>query len=141
MSKRQRRDGELMRDYELMRVRRVRPNPPAPTLNANVPDPQIHMHVENIFEVNDISTQHHVVRVNGTEVVDLFAEDAGPAIQNSDAYPDRTVTVLIPAVEVVIQYPSRVQSTRAQGKIKALNVQYTVDESSDDEESEDPLID
>ena len=65
MSKRQRRDGELMRDYELMRVRRVRPNPPAPTLPVNVPDPQIHMHVENIFEVNDISTQHHVmVRVN-----------------------------------------------------------------------------
>ena len=63
-----RRPPELMRDYELMRVRRVRPNPPAPTLNANVPDPQIHMHVENIFEVNDISTQHHVVRVNGTEV-------------------------------------------------------------------------
>jgi hypothetical protein len=138
MSKRQRRDGELMRDYELMRVRRVRPNPPAPTLPVNVPDPQIHMHVENIFEVNDISTQHHVIRVNGTEVVDLLAEDGGPAIQNSDAYPDRTVTVLIPAVEVVIQYPPR--STRAQGRIQCLNVQYTVDESSESE-SEDNLID
>jgi len=138
MARRQRRDGELMRDYELMRVRRVRPNPPAP-YHVNVPDPQIHIHVENIFEINDIATQHHVIRVNGTEVVDLLAEDGGPSIQNSDAYPDRTITVLIPAVEVVIQYPPR--STRAQGRIQALNIQYTFDESSDDEESEDNLID
>ena len=139
MARHQRRDGELMRDYELMRVRRVRPNPPAPTVPVNVPDPQIHIHVENIFEINDIATQHHVIRVNGTEVVDLLAEDGGPSIQNSDAYPDRTITVLIPAVEVVIQYPPR--STRAQGRIQALNIQYTLDESSDDEESEDNLID
>ena len=139
MSKRQRRDGELMRDYELMRVRRVRPNPPAPTLPVNVPDTQIHMHVENIFEVNDISTQNHVVRVNGTEVVELHSEEGGPTIQNSDAYPDRTVTVLIPAVEVVIQYPTR--STRAQGRIQCLTIQYTVDESSSESSSEDNLID
>ena len=97
------------------------------------------MHVENIYEVHDIFTPSHVVRVNGTEVVGLHSEVAGPAVKNHDAYPERTVTVLLPAIEVVIQYP--MVSTEAQGRIQCVTVQYSVDESSSESSSDDDLID
>ena len=134
MSKRQRNET-FQRDYEMMRVRRVRPTPPAPTW-VNVPNPEINIHVANIFELHDVVTPNHVVRVNGSEVIGLHAEVAAP---NDDAYPDRTITVLLPAIEVVIQYP--MVSIEAQGRIQCVTVQFSVDESSSESSSDDDLID
>ena len=131
MSKRQR-DESFQRDYEMMRVRRVQPTPPAPTLPVNVPNPEINVHVANIFELHDIFTPNHVVRVNGSEVVGLHSEVAAP---NNDAYPARTITVLLPAVEVVVQYP--MVSCEAQGRIQCVTVQYSIDEQSSSDSSSD----
>ena len=125
MSKRQR-DESFQRDYEMMRIRRVQPAPPAPSLPVNVPNPEINVHVANIFELHDVVTPFHVVRANGTEVVGLHAEVAD---LNHDAYPARTITVLLPAIEVVVQYP--MVSCEAQGRINCVTVQYSIDESSE----------
>ena len=127
MSKRQRDDAEsFRRDYEMMRIRRVQPTPPAPSLPVNVPNPEINVHITNIFELHDVVTPFHVVRANGTEVVGLHAEVAD---LNHDAYPARTITVLLPAIEVVVQYP--MVNYETQGKIQCVTVQYSIDEASE----------
>ena len=132
MSKRQREVESFSvayasRDYEVMRVRRVQPTPPAPTAPVNVPNPEINIHIENIFEVHDVVTPHHTIRVNDAEVVDLQA-----GVVESPSLP-RMITVLLPAVEVVIQYP--MTTFERQTNIRCITVQYSCEEPSDSEPS------
>ena len=139
MSKRQRDDAEsFRRDYEVMRIRRVQPTPPAPSLPVNVPNPEINVHITNIFELHDVVTPFHVVRVNNAEVVDLQAEVGD---STNDAYPNspRTITVLLPAIEVVVQYP--MVNYETQGNITCVTVQYSIDEASEASSPSDASVD
>ena len=134
MSKRQRDDAEsFRRDYEVMRIRRVQPTPPTPSLPVNVPNPEINVHITNIFELHDVVTPFHVVRVNNAEVVDLQAEVvANPTLP-------RTITVLLPAIEVVVQYP--MVNYETQGNITCVTVQYSIDEASEPSSPSDASVD
>ena len=123
MSKRQRDAESFRRDYEVMRIRRVQPTPPTPSLPVNVPNPEINIHIANIFELHDVVTPFHTVRVNNAEVVDLQAE----VVENPTL--PRTITVLLPAIEVVVQYP--MVSCETQGRIRCVTVQYSTDEASE----------
>ena len=132
MSKRQR-EERFQRDYEAIRVRRIQPTPiapDAPALAVNVPDPEINVHITNIFEIHDVVTPFHTVRINGTEVVGLHAEVPD---HDNDAYPARTINILLPAIEVVVQYP--MVSCAGQGRINCVTVQYSIDEASEASES------